>query len=44
MLYRILYSFWFVFPDGVKANVVERDIIRALLRLKFLHNTTIEVI
>lgn len=45
MLYRILNTFWAVIPENTHTfNSKELNIISDLSRLKFSHNTTIEII
>ena len=44
MLYRILVSFWFKIPDNKIFTKSELATVRLLSKLRFSHNTTIEVI
>lgn len=44
MLYRVLYSFWFVIPDNRSFSKNDLSRMALLSRLKFSHNTTIEII
>lgn len=43
-LYRILYSFWFVLPDNKNFKSNDLNTLKSLARLRFSHNTTIEII
>lgn len=43
-MYRILVSFWWVIPDHTAFTKKDLSVMKSLSRLKFTHNTEIEVI
>lgn len=44
MLFRVLNSFWYIIPDNKSFSRTDLKTLKLLSRLRFSHNTTIEVI
>jgi cytochrome c oxidase subunit 2 len=44
MLYRILYSFWYVLDENIKLSSKSLSTFKLLARLKSVHNTKLEII